>query len=425
MEFYNPSEKIKLMRKKFRVNQSELEDVNMTRAFISMMESGKRNVSKASSKLLAEKFNRIASRIAVKLELDDEYFSRTPKADAIYYCEKQLEDDITHNELKDLIKIASDFKLDELLARMYKLDGEKYFTDKDYKNAFLAFRKSIGKYKELRDNIEQIDLYLSLGKCKASIGDHEDAIHYFEEAIAYSLEEGNKKTYYRANVNLAISYTKTKQYQKCLDILEKYILLEKEEMELDVIVRARVTKANVLYESKEYEKALNEYLELVDIVDGIDEIRLAVLYNNIAECFYELNDYDNSLKYIDMAQQIKVRISKESLAHTLNTKAKILFRRGLHSESILIFKLAIDLAEQFKNFEALIECYKDLVLVYESINDDISIQESMNKLLETLEFYDIECGKAYAILKLAEVSARDTHNKETVDLLNKLEVLLK
>jgi hypothetical protein len=45
--------------------------------------------------------------------------------------------------------------------------------------------------------------------------------------------------------------------------------------------------------------------------------------------------------------------------------------------------------------------------------------------LKKIEFYDIKCGKAYAILKLAEVSARDTHNKETVDLLNKLEVLLK
>ncbi|WP_160672434.1 helix-turn-helix transcriptional regulator [Clostridium sp. C8-1-8] len=425
MEFYNPSEKIKLMRKKFRVNQAELEGANMTRAFISMMESGKRNVSRTSSKALAEKFNDIAKRISLDLNLDEEYFSRTPKEDATYYCEEQLKSEVNHDKLKELIKIATDFELDQLLAQMYKLEGELYYNEKNYKDGFLYLRKALGKYKELRDNKAQIRIYLLMGNCKNSIGDYGDAINYYEDSMSYALDETDMDNYYKANHNLALVYMYLKEYEKCLGILENTILVNSDDISFDLLVRANITKGIALYYWRRGTKnSLEVFENLVHIVRDRDDVKLSMIYNNMAECYYDLEEYDKSLEYIEKAQQIKMRVSKESLARTLNIKAKVLLKRGLYSESLLIFNLAIDLAEEYKNFDALLENYKDLVEAHEDRKEYESIVSLMNRLLETLDNYEANNGRSYAMLKLAKASVHLDKKNETVNLLGKLEKLL-
>ncbi|QAA34011.1 helix-turn-helix transcriptional regulator [Clostridium manihotivorum] len=424
MEFYNPSEKIKLMRKKFRVNQAELEGLNMTRAFISMMESGKRTVSKASSKALAEKFNNIAKRISVNLDLDDEYFSRTPKEDARFYCEEQLKKELDFNQLQELIKIAKEFELDDLLAQVYKVLGDKRYKKKEYVEAALYLRKALGKFKELRDDKSQIKVYFSLGLCKRNNGEYEDAIQYFEDSITYALDERDMKTYYKSNVNIATTYCQLNEFDKCLYIIDNSILNHSSEIEFEILCFAKITKATVLYKLEEYEGALKEFFNLVDLVNGKDDSNLAKIYNDIAECYYSLGEYDNSLKYIEKSQQVTLKIDKASLPYTLNTKGKILFKNNLYSESILILNLAIDIAEQYKNIDALLQSYKDLVKVYESKQDYTSITKVMNKLLETLDNFDTSLGRSYAMLKLTEASVHLDDKEEAVSLLNKLENLM-
>ncbi|QAA32376.1 tetratricopeptide repeat protein [Clostridium manihotivorum] len=425
MEFYNPSEKIKLMRKKFRVNQAELEGANMTRAFISMMESGKRNVSRTSSKALAEKFNDIAKRISVDLNLDDEYFSRTPKEDATYYCEEQLKSEATHDKLKELIKIATDFELDRLLAQMYKLEGELYYNEKNYKDGFLYLRKALGKYKELRDNKAQIRIYLLMGNCKYNRGEYEESINYFEDTISYALDEMDMENYYKGNSNLALVYMYTKEYEKSLNILENNIFNRSNDVDFDLLARAQITKGMVLYNRKnETEKSLEVFENLVDSLKDKDEVMLSMVYNNIAECYYDLEEYDKSLEYIEKAQKLKMRVYKDTLARTINIKAKVLLKRGLYSEAILVFNLAIDLAEEYSNFDLSLENYKDLVQAYESAGDYESVVKLMNRLIEYLDYSQVNSGKSYAMLKLAEASAHLDKKEETVNLLSELEKLL-
>lgn len=424
LEFHSPSEKIKLMRKKFRVNQAELEGINMTRAFISMMESGRRNVSKASSKLLSEKFNEIAKRISVNLNLDDEYFSRTPKEDAIYYCNEELKNDLNHDKLEELIEISEDFELDDLQAELYKLQGEKYYNKEDYKEAFSYFRKALGKYKELRDRKSQVRIYQLLGICKSRRQEHEDAIYYFKEAIDYAREENNKRVFYKGKYNIAISYMLTQQYDKSLETLDQIILDKSDEIDFDILADAKILKGYELDNLGRVKEAIDEDLSLIDILKGKDDEMLSMVYNNIAEAYYKIGDYANSLKYVDEAQRLKVKVNKPMLSQTLNTKGKVLFKTGFYQESILVLGLAIDLAEEYKRFDYLMESCKDLISVYESTNDYQSIQDLMNRLLEILDTNDVKTGKAYAVLKLAEVSAKLDDSKETIKYINKLEILL-
>ncbi|GFZ33980.1 hypothetical protein CSC2_45060 [Clostridium zeae] len=426
MDFYSPSEKIRLMRKKFRINQAEIEGANMTRAFISMMESGKRNVSKASSKALAERFNEIGKRISVNLDLDDEYFSRQPDEDARFYCEDELHKENDHKKLEELIKIAKQFKLDDISARIYKLDGDKYIEEKEYTKAFMSLSNALGKYKELKDDKSQVVIYNSIGSCKAKVNEYEEAIFYYKQAISYASQENDDTTLLKAMNNLSLSYYHTKQYDKCIKTIDDNILTNPKYNEINrgIIIQARVTKAVSLYDLGRKEEAVKEYFNISEEIKDEDEVLLAVLYNNISRYYLEVNDFQQGLKYVTEAQRLKSKVSKQTLPNTINTKGQVFFKQGFCDESIMLFELAIDLAEEYKQFDMLLENYKDLVKVYEAINDLDKIKHAMENFLNTLEQYDIEKGKSYALYKLAEVSVKQGDSSKSIEFLNKLEPFL-
>ncbi|MBK1810531.1 helix-turn-helix transcriptional regulator [Clostridium sp. YIM B02505] len=424
MEFYNPSEKIRRMRKKFRVNQAELEGVNMTRAFISMMESGKRNVSKASSKHLAERFNEIAKRISVNLNLDDEYFSRQPQEDARYYIENELKNENNHKKLEELIEVGKKYNLDDLLATVYKLDAEKYFEEKEYVKAFELFNYALGKYKELKDDAAQVYIYNILGNCKARRNEQEESIFYYKQAILYAKQADNKFYFYRSSANLAMSHFYIKQYEKCIDIINEVILSNSEKVEYKILTDSRITRANALSFIGRENEAIQEYLNLIDENKDKNDVLLAYCYNNVGEYYYAIGNYQESLKYISEAQRLKNKVSKETLANTLNTKAKVFFKQGLYDESIMLFELAISMAEQYQRFDMLFENNKDLVNAYESREDFNKIEEAMCRYLEILESNDVEKGKSFALYKLVEVTIKQNNSNKAINLLNRLQALL-
>ncbi|GFZ30124.1 hypothetical protein CSC2_06500 [Clostridium zeae] len=420
MEFYSPSEKIKLMRKKFRVNQADLESVNMTRAFISMMESGRRNVSKASSQKLVSKFKELAMKISVTLDIDDEYFSRQPKEDARYYIEENMKINNSDKELEELITIATDFNIDDLLAKIYESYGEKLLAEKDYLNAFMKFRLALGKYQEIGDFNKQALLYKKLGFCQERRSDYEEAEYYFKQAIAHSLEENNFEIYFKSNLNIAIVYAKSKQYIKCIQVLDETILKSEAKVDKIVFINAKMTRANALMELVD-SRALKEYLDLVDEIGDTNDLILSALYNNIAEFYYKTGDFNNSLKYINKAQALKIKVNKIALPNTLNTKAKVLFKLGFFEESTMLFNLAIDIAEEYKTFDMLFDSYKDLAKAYESRKEFEKVSDTLNRYIETIDYYNVEYGKGYALCKLAQVSVMEEKSEVCIDMLSKLE----
>jgi tetratricopeptide (TPR) repeat protein len=420
LEFYSPSEKIKLMRKKFRINQADLESVNMTRAFISMMESGKRNVSKASSGKLVSKFKELAMKISVTLDIDDEYFSRQPKDDARYYIEENLKINNSNKELEELITIATDFNIDDLLAKIYESYGEKLLAEKDYLNAFMKFRLALGKYQEIGDFNKQALLYKQLGVCQERRGEYGESEYYFKQAINNSLERNNFDLYYKLKLNMAIVYAKSKQYTKCIELLDESILNSEAKVDNILLINAKLTKANALMELSD-SRALKEYLDLVDEIGDTNDFILSALYNNIAEFYYNTGDFNNSLKYVNKAQALKIKVNKMALPSSLSVKGKVFFKLGLFEESTMLFNLAIDIAEEYKVFDMLFASYKDLAEAYESRKELEKVSYTLNRYIQTIDYYNVEYGKGYAICKLAQVSAMEENSEVCIDMLSKLE----
>ncbi|GKU26720.1 helix-turn-helix domain-containing protein [Clostridium folliculivorans] len=422
MDFYNPNEKIRLIRKQLGINQSLLEDVNMTRAFISMMESGKRRISRRSSELLARKFNSIAKEMSININLDDEYFYRVPEEDARFYCENELsKDKISHEELNEIIEVAKTYQLRDILINIYKANGERYFAEADYMNAFTNFSNSLGKCKEINENSLQPYIYNAMGVCKIRRNEDEEAVFYFSQALWYAKEQENDLYFIKASYNLALGYSKIKEYEKCLEVIENNIVGKDIDEESEDLLKARILKANTYLRIGKKEEVLREYLIIINTLKETDIDTLSMIYNNIAEYHYKNEQFEESLKYIDRAQKLR---SRESISIVLDTKGKIFLKQGLYNESIMILELAVSFAEEYKQFAVLFEIYKDLIKVYEFINDLERIKEAAQMLLDTLDKNNIDKGRTYALYKLIEISTTEGNIEESLRLLHKLKPML-
>ncbi|MBK1813492.1 hypothetical protein JHL18_23020 [Clostridium sp. YIM B02505] len=420
MNFYDPGAKIRLMRKRFHMNQAELEDSNMTRAFISMMESGKRRVSRSSSKILAEKFNEKGRELGLELKLDDDYFSREPYEDARVYCSNELmKDNNRHGQFEELLLISSEFNLDDITAEIYKKDADKYFEEVDYSKAFINYSNSLGKLKELKIKDLQTYVYKQMGVCKLKRNEYDDAIFYFNQALYYAKELGDEDCFVNTSYNLALTYFDMQKYNESIEILDKYVMFN-DNIDRSLKIDSRVLKANSFYKQGKRKEAIADYFLIIEELAEEDQYLLAMLYSNLGEYYYENDELQESIKYINLAQKIKNRTDKSTLPYVLNIKGKVFFKQGLVDESMMIMELAMNMAEEYSNYSILFDTYKDLINIYESIEDIEKIKDTSLTFLSVLDKNSIDDGRKYALTKLVEVELRRGNTEEAIKLLAQL-----
>ncbi|GKU27368.1 hypothetical protein CFOLD11_41950 [Clostridium folliculivorans] len=402
------------------MNQAELEDSNMTRAFISMMESGKRRVSKSSSKILAEKFNDKGREVGLELKLDDDYFSREPYEDARVYCSKELmKDNNRHGQFEELLLISTEFNLDDITAEIYKKDADKYLEEVNYSKAFINYSNSLGKLKELKLKELQPYVYKQMGVCKLKRNEYDDAIFYFNQAMYYAKELGSEDCFVNASYNLALTYFDMQKYNESIEILDKYIVFN-DNTERSLKIDSRVLKANSFYKLGKRKEAVDDYFLIIQELSEEEQYLLAMLYSNLGEYYYESDELQESIKYINLAQKIKNRTDKMTLPYILNIKGKVFFKQGLVDESMMIMELAMNMAEEYSNYSVLFETYKDLINIYESIEDVEKIKDTSLNFLSVLDKNGIDDGRKYALTKLVEVELKRSNTEDAIKLLAQL-----
>ncbi|WKV07691.1 helix-turn-helix transcriptional regulator [Thermoanaerobacterium sp. CMT5567-10] len=124
-----------------RIKQKELQDENITRGFISMIESNRSRMSIDTAKKIAKKFNERAKELGINLNINGEYLFLTPKQEAEKYCLEKLNNNIELEHIKDIdeiIEISEKYGLTEIKIKAY------------IKRADLEFEKHIYKKRKLQ-----------------------------------------------------------------------------------------------------------------------------------------------------------------------------------------------------------------------------------------------------------------------------------
>jgi len=370
MKFLTPNEKIKETRKFLKMKQEDLQDVNVSRGLISMIETDQRALAKNVAIKLVEKFRKKAEELDIKFEIDENFLLRSPAEDAELYCLKKLEGTIIS---EDIFEIACKFNLLEIKASFYSKKADFCLARKDYDNAFINYNDSMSIYKDIKQHEFIPHLYLQIGLCKARACKYNDALSYFNICERYSVIYKDTKTQQLVLYDLALCYKKINKFELSLETIQKYLFFSNKED--NFYFYANILKANCYEAIGKYDIAIQIYNCLLAELSKPENPILGYIYNNLGAVYLDKGDFKTSLEYFETAEKIRDAVDQNNLCHTLIDKSEVFFRQHFYVEAIKITKLGLSSAEFYNDYEYLLKGNYSLLRIYESMDDILNLKK--------------------------------------------------
>ncbi|WP_346921091.1 helix-turn-helix transcriptional regulator [Clostridium sp. UBA7339] len=382
VEFISGNKKIKLLRKQLRMTQQEFQDSHFTRGYLGLLENGRRNITLQASKIITEKFMKKAKELNIELELEEDYFSRSVEEDAKLYCEKILKNDLSMDELNEIMNIGEEYNLNSIEAKVYRRKGDLYFGENQYLEAYKNYFYSMDILRGEELNSEICYVYNRLGYCKFLLLDYEEAIVYFNKAIYNAEMFKDEKVLRYATYNLSVAYSCINKFQEAIDIINKFIHRIDMEKRFLNYVYVNILKANCYEGLNEIDNAITILQELIEIVKEENDEEstkiLGLIYNNLGSLYRREEKLSKALDYYNKSQQIRNKVDNKNVSHTLIEKANIYVNKKLYDEAIMIIELGIEKANEYNDYEYIFKGYELLEKIYCELN----MKEELEKIIE-------------------------------------------
>lgn len=382
MIFLTTGEKIRTLRKKFNMRQQELEDKNITRAFISMIETGKRGLSKESAKHISGKLNNKAVELGLNLNIDEAYLLRTPEEDAEMYCLEKLTNNPTFDEIDVIINISKEYNLIIVEAQAYKIIGDYNYMSENYVNAFINYMVSLDLFKETECKDSLPYLYNKLALCKTNQFEYIEAISFLNRANHYAKIYNDKITEKLSLYNLARAYNQLYKYNEALDCVDKYLNLSDKEKDCKDYTYASVLKANCYNSKGNSEKATAIFIDLLEMFKDKETDILWYVFNNLAITYLEQDNLSKSLEFFEKAEKAA---GSKNISDTYIQEARVYIKLQRYEDALNIAKKGLKIATEDNDKETMLKGYYVLVDIYNITGDFQGLKTSYIKLLEILK----------------------------------------
>ncbi len=383
MKFLTTGEKVRKLREQLNIKQEDLVSERVTRGLISMIETGRREVSYKTGVRLAEKFNEKAEEINIIMNIDEAYLMRSPGEDAEIYCLNKLKnEDITKSTIDEIFEIINQYDLLFVQAKTYVKIGQLSSNRRDFGEAIINYDKAINIYKSMGKSEELGYIYLKMGGCKANNFKYDAAIVYYNLSQYYSFAHDDKETQKVCLYGLANSYKYLNEIDLALETIEKYLSVASE---TDFYYNYGLNIKASCYEAKEnYDKAIDIYKSLLEKISDNENPILGYVYNNLGLNYCHKNDFKESLKYFEMAEKFKFEVDKKNVSHSLIEKSIVFLKQNLNDDAIKTIEIGLKYAKEYNDVEYLIKGNYILADIYDKQSENENLERTYISLIELI-----------------------------------------
>ncbi|WP_176212580.1 helix-turn-helix domain-containing protein [Clostridium acidisoli] len=386
MNFLTTGEKLKRLRTQLNLKQDDLKSENVTRGLISMMETDKRDVTYSTASKLSEKFNERAEELDIIVNVDEAYLMRSPREDAELYCLRKLQDPgIDKSSIDGIFEIVNEYDLVEVKAEAYCKLGEIYFKEKEFELACDIYKKAREIYIDIKKNEKLGHVYWRLGVFNADDLKYESAIEYYQLSQYYCNLYKDFNTRKLCLYSLANSYKKLSKIDLALETIEKFLDVCDEKEDYRLYIFAQGIKATCYEVKKDYNKVIETYEIIILKISDDKNVFLGYAYNNLGLAYSAKNDFEQSMKYFDMAEKFKNEFSKSNLSHTLIEKSEVLLKENFIDHAIKTINLGLEYAKKYKDLEYLLKGNYLLMNIYHELNDNEKLEKVYINVIELLK----------------------------------------
>lgn len=367
MEFLSIGEKVKKLRKQLKMKQQDLQCDNITRAFISMIEIGKRVPSIDTAQYLINSFRNRAAELGITLDVDDLYLTRNAGEDAQIYCIKKLKTINSISDIKEIIDIGKEYNLAGVLADSYLSLGEVYFQNNNFMEAFINYTNALNFYRNIGSLYIESDLINKLGLCKLKQLQFDEALNYFNIANLHAATENIEDIKKRSFYNIAICNKKLNRVSDALTSLDICLSLLDKELDFSLYISVKILKANCYESQGLIDRSIEVLTNLIKDFKDPSHRLLGLIYNNLGSYYLQKCNFRKSLGYFNMSYKIRKNADKNMLGRTLIEKSFVYIKKNSYKQAITLLKRGIllvcknnDLAYQLKGYYTLADIYTDL-----------------------------------------------------------------
>lgn len=335
----------------------------------------------------------------------------------------KAEDKITG--LENQLKNSTGQKRIELLHRLYK----EYWSVEKYEKAIEYGKETLELAVKLKSPKDQGKALFHIGCALCDQKKHKEAINNFEKVLSIDLKDnGLQEEKAFSKRNMGYCYRELGQYDDALKYFSQAVEAFKEEGIFD---KKQLETADILtligeclrIQSK-YQEAIKKFEEAYTIFDKINEKGfMANVSNELASVYIELKDYDNALKNFNQALKLSGETKNDYLkADALSGIGFIYLETGKYDEAIKNFNQAIRIWKQNDNDGAAIYIANTI--------DNIGRVYFMKKEYETALKYLTDCLailskkenkdiEAYCLVHMAGCYMKMHDYKRAFDCLDK------
>jgi CHAT domain-containing protein/Tfp pilus assembly protein PilF len=309
-------------------------------------------------------------------------------------------------------------------ARSLNNIGVAYYNIGDYQNAIDYFEQAL-KIKKLILGEEHLDNASSLNNIAntyKNIGDYQKSLKYHMQAMEIIKKTlGEEHLDYATSLNnIGNTYFYMGDYQNSLKYHMQALEIRKNTLgEAHPDYAASINNIGfVYYEIGDYQKALEYYTKALEIrkkVLGEEHPDYAASLNNIGAIYSNLADYQNSLKYLIKAKELHSRIlgnEHPNYVLSLNNISDIYYNMKDSQNAIRMSQNAIDISKKnlIKNFSFMTSHEREAY--WDSNNRYLSwairyVYSSPNDTIATKTSYDTELITK-GLLLASEISITNT-----------------
>jgi transcriptional regulator with XRE-family HTH domain len=419
-------QKIKAIRKEKGLTQAELVEDRITRNQLSLIENGINNPSISTLKFIAQRLN-----VPMSYFLSNDDFSMHKCQRLVTKAESLLDagdNDKAITEIESFLGSLNgveDNTLSDLLGRVYTLLGIAHY-DNDKPRSRQVLLEAI-KYLEQTDH----KLYLSkaynyIGIIYDDEGNLEQAENYLTKAYTLMLNANLENAILKLNIayNLAYIYLKQEKYAVLIDFVNDNLKYSKKYKifhnfgEFNMVLSAAY---RYTFNNKQAILCTLKAIEYFQFSD--DEVNKYTCYINLG-IFYRLSvDYENSIKYLDMAKKYFEYTEKTTKALNANAEiVKTLFLVDNKGDSFnkLLNDVLSELGENNDNKPDLLSIKGTCLLENNDVDGATKLlaeAEASAKKPERLEFI------AYAYLGLSKICKHNNQWENAYKYLDKANAL--
>ncbi|WP_185155929.1 tetratricopeptide repeat protein [Fulvivirga kasyanovii] len=318
--------------------------------------------------------------------------------------------------IDELLKLAKEENSQPYIARAKHGKGYVKQIKGDYLGALPWLLQAVDLFDELDDVARMADDINNIGLIFLKVEGYKDAIPYFEKAaIAYKRTE-DLKYQSVAVTNLAICNSKTQQYTEAKENIRLAVALQLQFDSNDVNRLAHVYNeaGNIFYNASQYNQAIEHYNKALAFNPNYEQMQV-ILYDNLANTYLTKGNYDKATKFLSKGRGIS--IDNKTAVERYNIEGTLYQQQDKHLKAIEIFEQAINMADKEiineplnNTLELLSKSYRIMTdngakVAYEDIYRIADLKEQQQELKDS--FYNGMNAKALQAALSKEVEAHN------------------